>query len=75
MKKKKRKLRRNDAIERALGAAQRKLYLKENPHGYSSNKSIHKDKNQYSRKQKHKNKGFSDNDSGRSFLFLFISCA
>lgn len=73
MQMKKKKLRRNDAIERALGAAQREQYLAENPHGYSRSKSIHKDKNQYSRKQKHKNKGFSDNDSGRSFLFLGIA--
>lgn len=70
MKKKKRKLQRRDRIERTLGAAQREQYLSENPHGYGRSKSVHKDKNQYSRKQKHKKKDFSDSDSGRSFLWL-----
>lgn len=65
---KKKKLRRRDALERALGAAQRKQYLSENPHGYSRSKSVHKDKNQYSRKQKHKKKDHSDKSSGGSFL-------
>ncbi|MGH1334509.1 MAG: hypothetical protein ACRBFS_00160 [Aureispira sp.] len=70
MKKKKRKLRRRDVINRTLGAAQREQYLSENPHGYHRSKSVHKDKNQYSRKQKHKKKDFSDKDSGKSFVML-----
>lgn len=76
MKKKKRKLKRSDALNRALGAAQREQYLSENPHGYSRSKSVHKDHNQYSRKQKHKRKDSSDNGSGGSFLVEEIaSCA
>lgn len=68
MKKKIKKLRRRDALEKALGAAQREQYLKDNPHGYSRSKSVHKDNNQYTRKKKHKKRGFSDQDSGKSFF-------
>lgn len=42
-------------LDKALGAAHRDQYLQENPHGFTKNNRIHKNKKKYSRKQKHKN--------------------
>lgn len=41
-------------LEKALGAAQRALYLEENPDGYKKINHVHKSKKEYSRKKKHK---------------------
>lgn len=42
-------------LEKALGAAQRTIYLEENPDGYKKVNHVHKSKKEYSRKKKHKN--------------------
>lgn len=42
-------------LEKALGAAQRTLYLEANPDGYKKVNHVHKSKKEYSRKKKHKN--------------------
>lgn len=41
-------------LEKALGAAQRSLYLEANPDGYKKVNHVHKSKKEYSRKKKHK---------------------
>lgn len=41
-------------LEKALGAAQRRLYLEANPDGYKKVNHVHKSKKEYSRKKKHK---------------------
>jgi hypothetical protein len=41
-------------LEKALGAAQRTLYLEANPDGYKKINHVHKSKKEYSRKKKHK---------------------
>ncbi len=41
-------------LEKALGAAQRTVYLEENPDGYKKVNHVHKSKKEYSRKKKHK---------------------
>jgi len=41
-------------LEKALGAAQRTLYLETNPDGYKKVNHVHKSKKEYSRKKKHK---------------------
>lgn len=40
--------------EKALGAAQRAVYLEENPHGYNKVNHVYKSKKEYSRKKKYK---------------------
>jgi hypothetical protein len=41
-------------LVRALGNGARKAYLDENPHGFKGVKKVHKNKNGYTRKRKHK---------------------
>lgn len=41
-------------LEKALGKGHREAYIEENPHGFKASKKIHKNKNAYSRKSKHK---------------------
>ncbi|MCH2043552.1 MAG: hypothetical protein MK212_05380 [Saprospiraceae bacterium] len=41
-------------IETALGRAHREQYLEENPHGFRAIKKVHKNKQAYNRKKKHK---------------------
>lgn len=41
-------------LEKALGAAQRAVYLETNPDGYKKVNHVHKSKKEYSRKKKYK---------------------
>ncbi len=41
-------------LDKALGAAHRDQYLTENPHGFRKTNHVHKNKKKYSRKQERK---------------------
>lgn len=58
-------------IETALGKAHREQYLEENPHGFKAVKKVHKNKQAYNRKKKHK-KASSYSGSDDAF-FITIS--
>ena len=56
-------------LDKALGRAHREAYLDENPHGFRASQKIHKSKNAYNRKAKHKNRKWRS-DEDRHFLFV-----